>query len=171
MALLLQLSSPSCQGENLDVLSVLTFQLGLGDVLATAGRKRLPHITHLVLHLLSLLLFQAETHARYLYKHSISALYQVHLHCAWRGAQKLLSKSQTCRLYRERTWECGKDLVCPVLIWRHPCGCPGAGGLKAQCICIYPGTAVLKPGSTASETHSLAATVAPVPVTHFSFTP
>ena len=62
MALLFQLPSPSCQEENLDVLSVLTLQLGPGDVLATAGRKRLPRITHLVLHLLSLLLFQAETH-------------------------------------------------------------------------------------------------------------
>lgn len=168
MTLLFQLPSPSCQEENLDVLSVLTLQLGPGDVLATAGRKRLPRITHLVLHLLSLLLFQAETHGRYLYKHSISALYQVHLHCTWRGAQKF--QSQTCCLYRQWTWECEKDLVCPMLLWRHQCGCPGSGGLKAQHICIYPRTTVLKLGRTASETRSLAATVAPVPVTHFSFT-
>lgn len=100
MALLFQLPSPSCQEENLDVLSVLTLQLGLGDALATAGRKRLPQIAHLVLHLLSLLLFQAETHGRYLYKHSISALYHVHLHCTWKGAQKLLSKSDLLSIPR-----------------------------------------------------------------------
>lgn len=77
----------------MDVLSVLTLQLGPGHVLATAGRKRVPQITQLVLHLLSLLLFQAETHGTYLYKQRTSALPQVHLDCTWRGAPELLPKA------------------------------------------------------------------------------
>lgn len=72
---------------------MLTLQLGPGRVLAAAGRKRVPQITYFLLHLLSLLLFQAETHGRYLYKERISALHQVHLDCTWRGAPDLLPKA------------------------------------------------------------------------------
>lgn len=160
------LPSSSCQEENLDVLSALTLQLGPGDVLATAGRKRLPRITHLVLHLLSLLPFQAETHGRYLYKHSISALYQVHLHCTWRGAQKLLSKSGLLSIPRVDTgvWEGPgvphADLEASVWL-------PQGWWIKTTIYLHLLWDAALKPGSTASKTRSLAAAIAPVPVAHF----
>lgn len=98
------------------------------DVLATAGRKRVPQITHLVLHLLSLLLFQAETHGQVSLQAEISALHQ--MDCTWRGAPELLPKQTWCLYWKQRTWECGKDLVCHMLIWRPQCGCPGADGWR-----------------------------------------
>lgn len=69
----------------------------------------MPQITHLLLHLLSLLLFQAEIRGRYLYKQRISALHQVLLDCTWRGAPDLPPKADLIKTVLKvadmRMWE------------------------------------------------------------------